>query len=255
MPGRILAIALNTFREAIRNRILYLLLVFAVALILCAQVLSLMTVGSEEKIIKDFGLATIDLFGVLTAVLMGIGLVSREIERRTVYVLLAKPMRRSEFVLGKYVGLVLTLLVNTLVMALVFFALLEAKGIADARIAVAIVMLFLQFLLITAIAILFSCLSNPIVSCVLTLALYVIGHLLPSFDLLKARLATRTGRAVCTALYYLLPNLGNFDVKGEVVHRLPLPPGAVGFAFVYLVLYGGAVLAAACAVFQRKELQ
>src|SRR5262245_63757882 len=116
MTGRVLAIALNTFREAIRNRILYLLLVFAVALILCAQALSLMTVGSEEKIIKDFGLATIDVFGVLTAVLLGIGLVSREIERRTVYVLLAKPIHRAEFVLGKYAGLVLTLLVDAAIM-------------------------------------------------------------------------------------------------------------------------------------------
>ena len=147
MPARILAIALNTFREAIRNRILYLLLVFAVALILCAQTLSLMTVGSEEKIIKDFGLATIDVFGVLTAVLLGIGLVSREIERRTVYVLLAKPIHRAEFVLGKYVGLVLTLLVNTGVMAVVFFALLMAKGMADPSIGLAIVMLYMEFLL------------------------------------------------------------------------------------------------------------
>src|SRR6185436_10329676 len=96
------------------------------------QALSLLTVGSEEKIIKDFGLATIDLFGVLTAVLLGIGLVSREIERRTVYVLLAKPIHRAEFVLGKYAGLVLTLAVNTAVMTLCFVLLLLAKGMADA---------------------------------------------------------------------------------------------------------------------------
>jgi ABC-type transport system involved in multi-copper enzyme maturation permease subunit len=255
MPGRVLAIALNTFREAIRNRILYLLLVFAVALILCAQVLSLMTVGSEEKIIKDFGLATIDVFGVLTAVLMGIGLVSREIERRTVYVLLSKPIHRAEFVLGKYLGLVLTLLVNTAVMTACFFAVLAFKGIADAGLGVAVLMLFMQFLLVTAIAILFSCLSNPIVSCILTLALYVIGHLLWSFDLLKARLASGFARGLCTLFYDLLPNLGHFDVKGQVVHGIPVPASAVGFAAVYMVIYGAAVLALACAVFQRKELQ
>ena len=255
MTGRILAIALNTFREAIRNRILYLLLVFAVALILCAQTLSLLTVGSEEKIIKDFGLATIDLFGVLTAVLMGIGLVSREIERRTVYVLLSKPIHRAEFVLGKYAGLVLTLLVNTAIMALCFVLLLLAKGIFDPGILVAIALLFLQFLLITAIAVLFSCLSNPIVSCILTLALYAVGHLLWSFDLLRARLAAPWARALCAGLQRLLPDLTPFDVKGQVVHGIPLPPGAVAYAFVYLALYGGAVLALACAAFQRKEMQ
>ena len=255
MTGRVLAIALNTFREAIRNRILYLLLVFAVALILCAQALSLLTVGSEEKIIKDFGLATIDLFGVLTAVLLGIGLVSREIERRTVYVLLAKPIHRAEFVLGKYAGLVLTLLVNTTVMAACFLLLLAAKGIADPGILAAIALLFLQFLLITAIAVLFSCLSNPIISCILTLALYVIGHLLWSFDLLRARLASPWARALCGGLQRLLPDLAPFDIKGQVVHGLPLPPEHFGYALVYLVLYGGAVLALACAAFQRKEMQ
>jgi len=255
MPGRILAIALNTFREAIRNRILYLLLVFAVALILCAQAVSLMTVGSEEKIIKDFGLATIDIFGVLTSVLLGIGLVSREIERRTVYVLLAKPIHRAEFVLGKYFGLVLTLLVNTAVMTAWFFGVLLAKGIADIGLAKAIVLLFLQFLLITALAILFSCMSNPIVSCILTLALYVIGHLLWSFDLLKARLPSAAARAVCTVLQAVLPNLSHFDVKGQVVHGLPVGAGEMAFAFGYLALYGAAVLLLACAVFQRREMQ
>ena len=255
MSGRILAIALNTFREAIRNRILYLLLVFAVALILCAQALSLLTVGSEEKIIKDFGLATIDLFGVLTAVLLGIGLVSREIERRTVYVLLSKPIHRAEFVLGKYAGLVLTLLVNTAVMTACFLLLLFAKGIADAGILAAIGLLFLQFLLITAIAVLFSCLSNPIIACILTLALYVIGHLLWSFDLLRARLEAPWARALCAGLQRLLPDLAPFDVKGQVVHGVPLPMDHVGYALVYLLLYGGAVLALACAAFQRKEMQ
>jgi len=255
MSGRILAIALNTFREAIRNRILYLLLVFAVALILCAQALSLLTVGSEEKIIKDFGLATIDLFGVLTAVLLGIGLVSREIERRTVYVLLAKPIHRAEFVLGKYAGLVLTLLVNTAIMALCFELLLVAKGMAEPAMLLAVLLLFLQFLLITAIAVLFSCLSNPIVSCILTLALYVTGHLLWSFDLLRARVAAPWARVLCVTLQRVLPDLAPFDVKGMVVHGIPIPPERLGYALVYLVLYGGAVLGLACAAFQRKEMQ
>ena len=179
MLVRINAIALNTFREAIRHRILYLLLIFAVAMISFAQILSLLTVGSEEKIIKDFGLATIDVFGVLTAVFIGIGLV---------YTLLAKPLHRFEFILGKFAGLAITLLVNTAIMTLWFFLVLLLKGAFDGTLAIAVLLLYFQFLLITAMAVLFSCLSTPILASVLTLALYVIGHLLWSLDLLAARL-------------------------------------------------------------------
>jgi ABC-2 type transport system permease protein len=255
MIARVTAIALNTFREAIRNRILYLLLIFAVAMISFAQILSLMTVGSEEKIIKDFGLGSIDLFGVLTAVFIGVGLVSREIERRTVYTLLAKPIHRYEFVLGKFAGLTLTLLVNTAVMSLWFFAILWVKGMFDAALILAVLLLYFQFVLITAIAVLFSCLSSPILSSVMTLAFYVVGHLLWSLDLLKKRLVSETARVLCDALYLALPNLGNFDIKGEVVHGVAVPAATLAFAALYLLLYGGAVLLGACAVFQRKELQ
>ncbi len=254
MFTRIGAIAINTFREAIRNRVLYLLLVFAVGMITLAQILSMLTVGSEEKIIKDFGLATIEIFSVLTAVLLGISLVSREIERRTVHTLLAKPIHRAEFVLGKYGGLALTLLVNTTAMSLWFFLILAVKGIFDPRLVLAIVMLFLQFLLITAIAVFFSCISGPVLACILTLALYVIGQLLWSFELLESRLSLGAAAWLFRGLYYLLPNFGNFDIKGEVVHGLAIDPGMIGFAFAYLGIYGSAVLLGACALFQRKEL-
>jgi ABC-type transport system involved in multi-copper enzyme maturation permease subunit len=252
---RIAAIAHNTFREAIRHRILYLLLAFAVAMISFSHILSLLTVGSEEKIIRDFGLASIDVFGVLTAVFVGVNLVSREIERRTVFTLLAKPLHRFEFVLGKYAGLALTLLVNTAVMAAWFFLVLAIKGMFDPRLIAAVAMLYAQFLLITAVAILFSCLSTPLLASVLTLSLYVVGHLLWSLKLLEARLVSEAGRALCRALYLLLPNLGNFDIKTEIVHGLAVDPARYAFAAAYLVLYGGAILAGACAIFQRRELQ
>ena len=255
MNARVGAIALNTFREAIRNRILYLLLMFAVGIISFAQILSLLTVGSEEKIIKDFGLASIDVFGVLTAVFVGVGLVSKEIERRTVYTLLAKPLHRYEFVLGKFAGLTLTLLINTAVMTLWFFAILAVKGMFDIRLSVAVLLLFFQFVLVTAIAVLFSCISNPILSSVMTLAFYGIGHMLWSLELLKGKLTGGAGRVLCDVLYYLLPNLGNFDIKGAVVHGQAVDAGMVGFAALYLVVYGSAVLFGACAVFQGKELQ
>ena len=255
MRGRVGAIALNTFREAIRHRILYLLLVFAVVMITFAQILSLMTVGSEEKIVKDFGLASIDIFGVLTAVFIGIGLVSREIEKRTVYTLLAKPIHRFEFVLGKFAGLALTLLVNTAVMTAWFVLILLIKGMFDPPLVLVVIFLYFQFLLITALAVLFSCLSTPILASVMTLALYVIGHLLWSLDLLATRLPGETGRVLCRVLYYLLPNLGNFDIKGEVVNGLAIAPERLLWATLYLVVYGAAILWTACTAFESKELQ
>ena len=255
MPARIMAIAINTFREAIRHRILYLLLVFAVGMISFAQILSLLTVGSEEKIIKDFGLGAIEVFGVLTSVFIGVGLVSREIERRTVFTILAKPIHRFEFVLGKYAGLVLVLLVNTGVMTIWFFLILLVKGMFDPMLGLAVLLLFFQFLLVTAIAVLFSCLSTPILSSVFTIALYVVGHLLWSLPMLEERLTSTAARALCRGLYYLLPNLGNFDIKGEVVHGMSIAPAVPAFALLYLVLYGVAVLAGACAIFQNRELQ
>jgi ABC-type transport system involved in multi-copper enzyme maturation permease subunit len=115
-------IALNTFKEAVRDRILYLLLFFAALSILVSRILALLTVGDRAKIIKDVGLASISFFGALMAILIGTGLVYKEIEKRTIFTLISKPMRRHEFLLGKFFGLVLTLLVMLALMSVIFLA-------------------------------------------------------------------------------------------------------------------------------------
>ena len=251
--SRIVAIAANTFREAIRDRILYLLLVFALLMMGFSQILSLLTVGGEEKIIKDMGLASISLFGVLTSIFIGVALVSKEIERRTIYTIVSKPIHRHEFLLGKYFGLVLTLLVNTSVMTAWFYLILLLKGYADPRLLLAILLIFMELLLVTAFAILFSSFSTPILSTLFSLSLYVVGHLSWSLKLLQQRMPSAGGRAVCTLFYYLLPNLEIFNVKGEVVHRLPVPATLPLWAFLYLAGYGGAVLALACLILRRRD--
>ena len=250
---RIWAIASNTFREAIRDRILYLLLVFALAFIGLAQILSLLTVGSEEKIIKDLGLASISLFGVLTSIIIGVSLVSKEIDRRTIYTIVSKPIHRYEFVLGKYFGLALTLLVNTAVMTFWFYVILLLKGFGDARLLLAVYMIFLELLLVTALAIFFSSFSTPMLSALFAFSLYLVGHLSWSLNLLRDRLAGAAGKWVCRGLYLVLPNLEIFNIKGEIVHRMPLPPGLALWATVYLAGYGAAVLIAACWIFQRRD--
>lgn len=253
MNGAVAAIALNTFREAIRDRILYLLLVFALLMIGLSRVLSLLTVGSEEKIIKDFGLASIGLFGVLTAVLIGVSLVFKEIDKRTAHVLLARPIRRSQFLVGKYAGLAIVLAVNVLLMTAGLYALLLLYGDPDPALLPAIGLIFVELLVVTAIALLFSSFSTPILSSVFTLATWIVGHLSWSFLLLRERMPTVAGRMLCTALYYALPNLERFDIKGEAVHHLHVPAAHIGYAVLYGAGWTVLLLVVACAVFSRRE--
>ena len=247
------AIALNTFREAIRDRVLYLLLVFALILIGMSRLLSLLTVGNEEKIIKDIGLTALSLFGVLTAVFVGVNLVYKEIERRTVYTLLANPVRRWQFVFGKFVGLLAVLVLNLALMTSALFALLLWRGEAPWSLAPAILLIFVELAVITSFALLFSSVTNPILAAVWTFAAYVTGHLSWSLKLLKERMPEGPGQWLCDALYVVLPNLERLNLKQEVVHGLPVPEGFLLMALAYGVAYALVVLVLASLAFERKD--
>jgi len=249
----IVAIALNTFREAIRDRVLYLLLVFAIVLIGVSRLLSLLTVGNEEKIIKDVGLSAISLFGVLTAVFVGVSLVFKEIERRTVYTLLANPVRRWQFLCGKFVGLFVVLAMNVGLMSLALFGILLFRGEAPWTLLPAILLILVELGIITAFALLFSTLTNPILAAVWTFAIYVTGHLSWSLQLLKEKVPEGLSSTLCDLVYWILPNLSRLDVKGEVVHAMPLPGGFVALSVAYGIGYVLVVMALACLVFERKD--
>ena len=251
----ILAIALNTFREAIRDRILYLLLVFALLMIASSRVIGMLTVGDQDKIIKDIGLAAIGLFGVLTAIFVGVGLVFKEIERRTIFTIVTKPIHRHQFILGKYLGLVLTLLVNTGVMTAGFYALLALRGAASGRLLIAVGLSFVEFLVVTAIAVFFSSFSTPILSGIFTLSAFVLGHLSWSLLLLRDRIGTGLGAFVCELLYRVIPNLERFNVKAEVVHGLDLPCARVAWGALYGAGWSALILAAAALIFTRRDFQ
>ena len=249
----IVAIALNTFREAIRDRVLYLLLVFALILIGVSRLLSLLTVGNEQKIIKDVGLSAISLFGVLTAVFVGVSLVFKEIERRTVYTLLANPVRRWQFLGGKFLGLLAVLAMNVGLMSLALFVILLLRGEAPWTLIPAIVLIAVELAVITAFALLFSSLTNPILASVWTFAAYVTGHLSWSMLLLKEKVPPGAARFVCDALYWILPNLSRLSIKAEVVHGTTLPVGFVPLAALYGLGYAVVVLLLACLAFERKD--
>ena len=249
----IVAIALNTFREAIRDRILYLILAFALALIAISHFVSMLTVGSEVKIVKDLGLSAISIFGLLTAVFVGVSLVFKEIERRTVYTLLAQPVRRWQFVCGKFAGLSLVLASSVLVTGAALFAAVALAGESPWGLLPAIALGFVELELIAAFAILFSSFTNPILAAVGTVATYVAGHLSWSFDLLEKRIAGESGKALCRLLHAVLPNLDRLNVKASAVHGIALPPGYLMAAAAYGFFYALAVLVLACLVFERRE--
>jgi len=248
------AIAGITFKEAKRDRILYLLFFFAALGIVASRVLAILTVGDRIKIIKDVGLASISIFGVLMAILIGTGLVYKEIDKKTIFTLLSKPLHRAEFILGKFLGLVLTLFVMTLAMTAIFQAIVYAHTLKiEGGLLVAVGYIFLELILITAVAVLFSSFSTPILSSLFALAFYLIGHLSWGLELILKKMRAGAGQAAVRALYAILPDLENFNFRTEVVHGLPIPPGIYLSSFLYGVCYTAVILGLAVLIFRRRD--
>jgi Cu-processing system permease protein len=254
--NRILVIARNTFRETLRDKILYNLVFFALLMIGSAVLLGTLTMGEQGKIIKDIGLAGINLFGVLIAIFVGISLVSKEIEKRTIYSIIAKPIRRYEFLLGRYSGLVMTLFVNTAIMAAGFFLTLFLSHMEmELALLKAIGLIFMELLVITAVAVMFSTFTTPILSAAFSLSFYVIGHLTDDLRILGGKLQHGLTQQFLDGLYYALPNLEYFNVKGQAVYGLAIEASYLVSAVAYGVTYCAVVLILACMIFQRREFK
>jgi ABC-type transport system involved in multi-copper enzyme maturation permease subunit len=262
-------IAINVFRESVRDKVLYNLVLFAIILIATSYLLGQLTAGQDIKIIKDLGLGATSIFGLFIAVFIGIGLVSKEVERRSIYALLAKPIDRHQIILGKFLGLTLTLAVNVAVMIAALYLVLAymAYGVSpvvrsawdapalDPRLLLAVGLIFIELIVVTAIALFFSTFSTPILSAALTFGVFVAGHFsgdLRAFqDVVDSPAAGRLARA----LSWSLPNLAQFDVKAEIVHGQPVPLGAVALSLVYAVLYTGMLLALSMLIFSRRDFK
>jgi ABC-type transport system involved in multi-copper enzyme maturation permease subunit len=248
------AIAGITFKEAKRDRILYLLFFFAAVAIIASRVLAILTVGDRAKIIKDVGLSSISIFGVLMAVLIGTSLVYKEIDKKTIFTLLSKPLHRAQFILGKFLGLVLTLFVMTAFMTVIFLVIVYLNTArVEWRMLVAVAYIFLELVLITAVAILFSSFSTPILSSIFALAFYLIGHLSWGLELLIRKMKAGTGRTAVRILYMILPDLENFNFKTEVVHNLPIPSGIYLTSLLYGLCYTAFILGLAVLIFRRRD--
>jgi Cu-processing system permease protein len=262
-------VAQAVFKESVRDRVPYSMVVFAVLLIAASYLISQLTAGQDMKILKDLGLAAIATFGLLIAVFIGINLVSKEVERRSVFGVLAKPLSRGQFILGKYFGLVLTLVVNLSVMSLAFYAVLfyvdfttaefvKAAWPApalDPRLMAAVVLIVAELMLVTAIALFFSTFSSPLLSALLTIGLWVAGHFNADLRNFEAVLDVQPVVLVARALYYLLPNLAPFNIRAEVVHGVTVPATQVVLTLAYGAVYIAILLVGAIAIFRRRDFQ
>jgi ABC-type transport system involved in multi-copper enzyme maturation permease subunit len=260
----ILIIAGNTFRENVRDKILYNLILFALLMIVSAAVLGQLTLGHEEKVIIDLGLTAISIFGTLIAIFIGIGLVHKEMEKRTVYALLAKPLHRRDFILGKYFGLLLTLLVNVSIMTAGLVITMIYYGISAAdilRMLPAVYLIYLSLALTTAVALVFSTFSTPALSAIFTLFIWIIGHF--NYDLLQFSRITESGflRWIFKLLYYALPNYANFysvdsqNIIQSAAYFQSFSAAAVAWITSYGFLYSGILLMLSIAIFARRDFK
>jgi ABC-type transport system involved in multi-copper enzyme maturation permease subunit len=265
MIRRVLAIAGNTFRENIRDRVLYNLILFALIMILSSLALGKLTLGNEDKVITDLGLSSISIFGTLIAIFIGISLVYKELEKRTVYALLAKPVHRHEWILGKYLGLLFTLFVNTAVMTVGLALAMLYTGRMGAgayiRLLPAVFLIFLSLALITALALLFSTFSTPALSALFTFFLWIIGHF--SKDLVSFGDISKSAslKWLCQVLYYVIPNLSNFKIvdSRSIIQNAgyfqSIDPVAIMLATIYCMVYCTVLISLAVLIFTRRDFK
>ncbi|MDX2251813.1 MAG: ABC transporter permease subunit [Nitrospira sp.] len=250
----VMAVANNTFRETIRDKILYNLVFFALLLIGSSVLLGMLTIGEQARIVKDLGLAAINLVAVIIAIFLGVGLVSREIERRTIYTILARPITRIQFVLGRYIGLAGIVTVNIVIMFAMFLATIWLSGFPiHAALFQAVQLILVESLVVMAIALLFSTFSSATLSASMTIGLYIVGHLTSDLKVIAEKSASQVAKAVMTGLYYMCPNLEVLNIKGQAASGVSLAIETQVLATGYGVLYAGLLLLAACLIFQRRE--
>jgi ABC-type transport system involved in multi-copper enzyme maturation permease subunit len=264
-----LVVAVAVFRESVRDKVFYNLVLFAVLLVGASILIGQLTAGQDVKIIKDLGLAATAVFGVFIAIFVGISLVSKEVDRRSVYPLLAKPISRGGFILGKYLGLLSTLLANTVVMTVALYAVLFflSRGVPvnvqhawdapalDPNLLKAIALIYAEIALVTAVALFFSSYSSPLLSAVFTLGIYVAGQFTADLKHFNETFDAPAAAAVAKVAYYVLPDFSKFDVKLAVVHGLPVGGAYVASASLYALVYITALLFGATTIFARRDFK
>jgi ABC-type transport system involved in multi-copper enzyme maturation permease subunit len=257
LPSRVVIIARNAFREAVRDRILYNLILFVLLITASAVFLGDLSGGQEARVIVNLGLSTALIFGTFISIFVGVSLVWKEIEKKTVYSIFSKPVSRGEFIVGKYLGLCGTLLLNVLVMGLgVTLALLYVGGGTFAwKIWPAVGLIFLELTIMTAVAIMFSSFSTPALSALLTFFVFVIGNFSASLRELGQGLSSNVAKTVLDVMYYVLPNLSQFSFITETSNGMSAPTPMIAGSLLYAVLYDVILLTITVVIFKRRNFK
>lgn len=253
---KIWAIALNTFREAVRDKILYTLLFFALLMIGASVLVAELAVGEYDKILRDLGLSAINLFGMLIAVFVGIGLVYKEIERKTIYTIASKPIPRWQFVTGKYLGLSGTLALEVLIMGAGFAVMLAMTGSSGAIESLpAIWLTWIELLVVTAVAIVFSCFSTPALSALFTLGFILIGRLTAALKEFADAGTSDVLQDFAAVVYKILPDLQTFNLRAEAAYGRAYDWEYVGYATGYGLVWATLLLTLAAVIFQFRDFK
>lgn len=253
---KILAIAQNTFREAVRDRVFALVGAFGLLLMASTVVLSPLSVGAQQKLVADIGLAGISIFAVLVVLFVGSGLVHKELDKHTIVTILSKPVSRMEYLLGKYVGLLTTIVCMMVMMVAVFGLAVLATGTRFEWVYLLSVALTLcEMVLVTAVVIFFSSFTSPVLTTLFTLGVFLAGRLLPDLESFAVVTKNDQASSIVNVVKYILPNLDLFDVRNAAVHGLPIESGHVLWAVAYMFIYSAALLVVADLLFRGREFK
>jgi ABC-type transport system involved in multi-copper enzyme maturation permease subunit len=253
---RVWAVALNTFKETVRNRILVNILVFAIGLILLSLFVGEWSMYQQAKVIKDVGLSAMSIFGLLIAIFIGIRLMVQELEQKTIYIIASKPIHRWEIICGKYLGLSITLALNVILMTIAFwFANFMVEGIIDFDLIPAIILIYVEILLIVCFSIFFSSFISPTLSALATLIVFIGGHL---SEILRDFVQVYPDRGyhwLLKIIYYIVPNLENLNLKLVAVEHIPQSPYVLRDGIIYGLAYILVLLLITSVIFEKKDFK
>jgi ABC-type transport system involved in multi-copper enzyme maturation permease subunit len=253
---RIQAIVENTFKEALRQRILMLLAIFTVLIIIVSLFMEPFALGEAPRILRDFGLAAAALFGALVVIIIGSTLIHKDIEKRTLYTVITKPVKRSEIIIGKFLGLLLLLVILICAMALIQqLVIFMYEGAFDPSLFVVVPFTLLELMILLGILLLFSSFSSPALSALMGIIFYVVGHASPDLKLFAEQTDVPLLKQIAYGFYYVLPNLENFNIRIDVVHKLPLYTDQIFFTVCYGLLYTVFLLYLSTITFERREFK
>jgi ABC-type transport system involved in multi-copper enzyme maturation permease subunit len=252
--NNIFIIAKNTFKETIRDRILYAILAFAVLFLLSTVIFGSISLGEDIKVIKDFGLAGIYIFSIIIAIFLGTSLIYKEIEKKTLYILLSKPVSSVQFIVGKYFGLFASVVLNIAVMSIIYLGIIAYKGGGFDYLSLwSLLLLVFETSIFIGLTILFSTITTPLAGMIYSVIVLYIGH---SLSLLKQASAQSNQfmKILTDIVYYGFPNLEKFNIRNLVVYGANVTSSEIIFPIFYSIFFTIILLWISSFALKKKDL-